>query len=400
MIAMNSWALTSSINVDRNNSLQPELSQSERKSVLNEMDRVIKIADQLNDKLDKALLHNVSNPVSAQALSMILSHQKEMVLSMISIQNPEAAIAGALAGSIEAYGKQLEQLKAWTDGGSAMFEAALLLMMQDITKEGLTPEELENLFQVMLLEIMQDPAKYGLENWYADNKLDIAHLLENTGSGSHGYHEGYDAATLADVSRKLYNSLRAQTLPDGSLLDEAFKVFDAAGGSDSLFTQIKDNYLNDSGWIKTCNEYSPMLRLFILSEALKMNPNMSQSDVEMCLTGSFSDLNAFITKLEPGLSTDPRIPSALVFLFAHSPWNPESISSSSGPILQMDYVGTQSIDSPALDDIAANFPARSLTEDETKRMNDIGDQVKALFETLKYWLSIMRDNVLASARAY
>jgi hypothetical protein len=334
---------------------------------------------------------------------MILSHQKEMVLSMISIQNPEAAIAGALAGSIEAYGKQLEQLKAWTDGGSDMFEAALLLMMQGITKDGLTPEELENLFQVMLLEIMQDPTKYGLDTWYAQNKLDIAHLLENTGSGSHGYHEGYDGAKLAEVSRKLYNSLHAQTLPDGSLLAEAFKAFDAAGGSGLLFTQIKDNYLNDSGWIETCNDYSPMLRLFILSEALKMNPSMSQSDVEMCLTGSFSDLNAFITKLEPGLSSDPRIPSALAFLFAHSPWQNQGFipgPSSDHHYLQMDYAGSQSIDSEALDDIAANFPARSLTEEETKRMNDIGEQVKALFETLKYWLSIMRDNVLASARAY
>ncbi|WP_194554311.1 hypothetical protein [Vibrio anguillarum] len=42
--------------------------------------------------------------------------------------------------------------------------------------------------------------------------------------------------------------------------------------------------------------------------------------------------------------------------------------------------------------------SRPLTDEELKEVNRIGDQVRMLQETLKYWLQICRDELVAIAR--
>ncbi|MCG6364785.1 molecular chaperone, partial [Vibrio fluvialis] len=44
------------------------------------------------------------------------------------------------------------------------------------------------------------------------------------------------------------------------------------------------------------------------------------------------------------------------------------------------------------------FPPRVLTDDELKKINRIGDNVKMIMQTLKYWFQILRDERVAIAR--
>lgn len=45
-----------------------------------------------------------------------------------------------------------------------------------------------------------------------------------------------------------------------------------------------------------------------------------------------------------------------------------------------------------------NFPSRVLGDEDIKNINRIGDNVKMIMQTLKYWFQIMRDERVAIAR--
>ncbi|MBE4089715.1 hypothetical protein HJ107_23290 [Vibrio parahaemolyticus] len=63
-------------------------------------------------------LQTFATPKGAtEALIAASLHQKQIVAQMMS-SNPEDAIALSLAASIEAYGKQLEIIQGWTEGGA------------------------------------------------------------------------------------------------------------------------------------------------------------------------------------------------------------------------------------------------------------------------------------------
>lgn len=66
---------------------------------------------------------------------------------------------------------------------------------------------------------------------------------------------------------------------------------------------------------------------------------------------------------------------------------------------QIDWMGN-GITTNDLVQLYSNFPARELTKEELTKVNNIGDQVRMLQETLKYWLSIIRDEQLATARNF
>ncbi|PMG43891.1 hypothetical protein BCU90_06045 [Vibrio lentus] len=349
------------------------------------------------NQTDTAILESDMQPASAETLAMIAAQQKQVVVTMVS-GNPEQAIAIALAQSIEAYGKQLELIQGWTNGGVDMFESALWLMLADLEEGGIQPEEMEDLFQIALMDIMIHPEQYGLESWYAANKTDISHILESTGSGSHGLHESnYDTPEkLAAVTKKLYKGIMDNaTMPEGSLLNQVMTDLEGAGGSDALYKQINDNYYDDFGWWAngTSDDLSPMLRLFVLSEVLQNNPQMTQEEVELILTGSLDDIDAYIARTF-GLDQLGQSYTALTYLCANSTWQVQDGYTYGD---QIDWMGN-GIDNSDLVALYTQFPPRELTDEEIEEINRIGDQVKMLQQTLKYWLSICRDEQMAIAR--
>ncbi|MCC4237901.1 hypothetical protein LL266_15505 [Vibrio anguillarum] len=355
-------------------------------------------------KIDKKIASLNKQSASVETLAMLAAQQKQVVLAMLG-GNPEMAIAALLAQGIENYAEQLEQLQGWTNGGADMFESALYLMLQDLQDGGVNPNELEDLFQIALLEIMVDPEKYGLGQWYQNHKTQIAHLLESIGSASHGFHEDdYDTASeLADLAGTLYDEIQNANIPAGSFLDEVMTILENAGGSDALSTQIETNYHDDYGWWvndppgNPASELSPMLRLFMLSALLEDNPQMTQEEVELILTAPLSDIDSYISSTF-GADVGGTPYTALTWLCDNSRWQLQTGQADKGGHGgQIDWIG-DGINTNDLVLLYANFPSRELTKEELKEVNRIGDQVQMLQETLKYWLSIMRDEQLAAGR--
>ncbi|EJI2332316.1 hypothetical protein IG524_17295, partial [Vibrio cholerae] len=56
------------------------------------------------------------------------------------------------------------------------------------------------------------------------------------------------------------------------------------------------------------------------------------------------------------------------------------------------------LDSTWLSGLYVNFPSRVLGDEDIKNINRIGDNVKMIMQTLKYWFQIMRDERVAIAR--
>ncbi|EGR0366733.1 molecular chaperone, partial [Vibrio cholerae] len=64
---------------------------------------------------------------------------------------------------------------------------------------------------------------------------------------------------------------------------------------------------------------------------------------------------------------------------------------------QVDWIGN-GLDLDDLESIYSNFPSRILSDEDIKDINRIGDNVKMIMQTLKYWFQILRDERVAIAR--
>ncbi|MGS0629856.1 hypothetical protein [Photorhabdus asymbiotica] len=366
--------------------------------------KIIESSESQREKIDQRLA-TMSNDANASVLAMIATQQKQVVLAMLGV-NAEQAIALALASSIEIYAQKLERIQGWTNGGVEMFRSSLMLMFDNIKADGVQPTDLEDLFQLALLEIMCNPQEYGLESWYDKNKEDISHLLESTGSGSHSLHEEKwnSPEKLGAVVVKLYDGIMKNgNIPSGSFLDQVMQELEKAGGGQAISNQIIKGWGDEYGWWlnkgsgninindpTSATVISPMLRLFLLSSLLE-NQSMSKEEVELILTGSLKDVDKFVKDKFELDDKDVKYSSAsLNWLEAKTTWRML-------PDGRLDWLGS-GIDLNDLVNLYSNFPGRELSEDELEEINRIGDQVKMIQQTLKYWLQICKDEQLAIAR--
>ncbi|WP_434525706.1 hypothetical protein [Photorhabdus asymbiotica] len=359
---------------------------------------VIKRSENQLEKADQSLA-TMPNDANASVLAMIATQQKQVVLAMLGV-NAEQAIALALASSIEIYAQKLEFIQGWTNGGVEMFRSSLMLMFENKKADGVQPTDLEDLFQLALLEIMCNPQEYGLESWYEQNKVDISHILESTGSGSHSLHETNwnTPQKLGAVVVKLYDSIMSNgKIPPDSFLGQIMQELAKAGGGKAISNQIVSGWTDDYGWWVnrgkpgSATEISPMLRLFLLSSLLE-NKEMSKESVELILTGSVDEIDAFVASEFDGQEGKYKSAS-LQWLIDHANWQMQDKHNTD----QIDWIG-DGIEIKELTKLYSEFPGRELSEDELEEINRIGDQVKMIQQTLKYWLQICKDEQLAIAR--
>ncbi|HFG1874602.1 TPA: hypothetical protein ACGF19_003595 [Vibrio cholerae] len=349
-------------------------------------------------KIDKKIASLNKQSASVETLAMLAAQQKQVVLAMLG-GNPEMAIAALLAQGIEGYGDQLADIQAWTNGGAAMFDAAIKEMFDSLVASGSTDGyTLEDLFQLAVMDFMS----HGYSPTSSMDSI-MGHFLESTGSGSHGYHEGWDGDKFANECGALFDYMLSNA-PEGSLCHDILTYMDGTcGGKSALANQFRNNYDNVGGFVCDGSTYpsgmglSPMLRFAIMSGYLAANPDIEQATIEMFLTMSIEDLNTFI-------SDTTTYSSAMDFLFDNDGY-PGSNSAGELGWRPVDQFGHHVIDWNGdglsltyFENLYANFPARELTKEELKEVNRIGDQIQMLQETLKYWLSIMRDEQLAAAR--
>ncbi|NUW68084.1 hypothetical protein [Vibrio coralliilyticus] len=316
-------------------------------------------------------------------------------------ENIEDDILDALKDAVDAYAERLEDIKKWTEGGLAAFEVMLEMMFESIiANEPLTTEDYENLLQLLVLDLMINAKEYGLEDWMNENQTKdwTSHILEVVGSGNHSTHGTQDgwgsAAEIADSIEAFLYALLAEiddvgALPEDSLAAQILVIFEDAGIG-NICDDIEESFNEDWGGIDTATDYSPMLRLSILSEVMEHYP-LSQDQVDIFLTGTKEEVDALVNEITGG-----GYESAFHFLIAAD--DSEWVLREFDPLgWQVDYVG-DGIDYDVLVSLYENFPPRDLTDEEIEEINRIGDAVKMLMETMKYWIQICADNQMAMAR--
>ncbi|MFY2506948.1 hypothetical protein ACN3E9_01180 [Vibrio pectenicida] len=350
------------------------------------------------EKIDPAIALIDKQPADSEVLAMVANHQKQVVLSMVS-GNPEDAIALALAASIEVYSKQLETIQRWTNGGKDAFEAAIWEMYEAMDSDHLSGVDYENMYQLVLLDVLMHADEYGLGNDDAFLK-EVGSLLEKTGSGSHtdwDYTPEQIGQIVDRTWSKIYGKIQSGQIPPSSLAYKAMS--DICGGTitstppqkfKNQFTSSVYNNPNSGGWITAgLDDLSPMTRMVILSNLMSSYP-LSQEQVDIILTGSKSEVDAAVKSISGK--------DALDYIFTEcGEWQDSSNGHLPNGITQaLDFDGTISVN--YLEALYKNFPERELTDEELKEVNRIGDQVKMLQQTLKYWLQICRDEQMSIAR--
>jgi len=361
------------------------------------------VAEPMEPKLaiaDRALASFDAKTGDVTPLLMVAAQQKQVVMAMAG-QNAEAVIASALAASIEGYGSQLDIVNKWTNGGKSAFEAAIMQMFTAMNEGGLSGIEYENMFQLVLLDVLSNSKEYGLED--PSFLTELGFLLEKTGSGSHtnwDFTPEQLGAKVNSVWNTLNNAIQSGKIPTNSIAYQAMSAISGGNISSTTPTELSRRFTsavyndpNAGGWITGgLNDISPMARIVLLS-ALNGDQTVSAAEVETILTGSKAEVDRLLVKL--------TTMDAMAYLFsAKCPgWQNSSYTSKPlppGVTQAFDYDGT--IAAQYLTDLYNNFSPRQLTDEDIKEINRIGDQVKMLQQTLKYWLQICRDEQLAVAR--
>ena len=393
MIVNNARVLSDALNFEQKSS---SLTYADKKNI-NDIEKLIKSTSQQEEKTNKALPFTKSEPSPFQTLATFAAHQKEVVRSMVGLSS-ESAIASALAGSIEAYGKQLAHIQGWTTGGLPMFESAMREMFEGFLKDGITGNEIEDLFQLAIMDYISHSADF--PDLTPQMMEDMMHFLESTGSGSHGYHEGWNGQKFADKSTAIFDFM-LKNAPKDSLCNEVLTFLkDKQGAPSALVDHFKNNFENkysfigDAGYPSDAG-VSPMLRMALMAAYLNKYPDVTQDTINLFLTGSVGELNDFITKNTPGESYT----SAMDFLFkndGHGVGNGwREVEQNNHKVIDWNGVG---LDAGYFKDMYTDFPPRELTDEDIKEINRIGDQVKMIQQTLKYWIQICRDELMAFAR--
>lgn len=346
---------------------------------------------------------------ATEVLMAAAAHQKQIVVQMVS-SNPEDAIALSLAASIEAYGQQLEDINAWTEGGSAVLEPMLTMMYEAILEDGVEGTEYEDIMQLLVIDLLLHEDEWGLD---LDSSYDVyfAQITEHFGSGLHAPYSQYGAHPPDEVIdwflNELIPTLETQIpdpIPSNSLTAQIVAFYGDEANQEGL-EQCAENYWTDpDGFINGSDQYSsdecerlsPILKIFILSDAAEEGI-VTSDEWDQLITGDVSDYEELLGLDDGGLgqylttNVDGWIPSNGV---GSTPESGEHVEAGRYP----DFAGSAGIYPQDLINVLNDFPGRDLTEEEIEEVNRIGDQVKMLQQTLLYWLKICRDEQMAMAQ--
>ncbi|WP_188009292.1 hypothetical protein [Grimontia hollisae] len=296
--------------------------------------------------------------------------------------NKESEIANSILDGISQGTEQLSILQGWTNGGVDMFNAAVRVMFNDLKKNSENGFTQEDLFQLAIIDVM---ANSNVDKNMIDK---MVHFLESTGTGSHGVHENWDGNKFAEEVDSVWNYIKTHA-KEGSV---AHDVLELLKDTNSLKKQYKENFNNNNGYLfesSYSNDLgvSPMLRLTLMSNFIKRKPDISQNDLDMLMTGSINDIEKLI---DEKIGTDISFSKLLV---ENSSWR--EVEMNGKKVIDWNGVG---IDRKYFIDLYKNFPPRVLDDNDLKQINRIGDNIKMLMQSLKYWFQILRDERVAIAR--
>ncbi|GIB52595.1 hypothetical protein [Vibrio cholerae] len=411
-------------------SYSKSLNKAQNNSSLSVLQKAVTSAEMLNGVLD-------ASSFSLEDLKQVIAGQQSIV-NVLQSRNREEQITQTLANSINHNAASIEYIQGWTNGGVAMFNSALTFQCNNLLSQSTNGILKEDLFQIALLDIMVNSSTYGVKytQLYENNRDAFAHLLESIGSSSHCLHE-HDWNTPSKISDRvtqLYNQILAlKPFPQDSLLGSVINKLETEGGINTFASEILNNYSSAEGNYTLVSpgpvKYSTMLSLYILSVILEKKPDISQSVVQDILSGDKHKIDDFIKDTFGSITnTNPKIDyDGFLFLAENTSWviqvnNLNTFNSvipgvsANLSILQnlgiadiynngtnppngaqIDWSGN-GIDIPQLISLYNKFPPRDLDENDIKELNRLGDETRLIMETLKYWISILRDSKISVAR--
>ncbi|EID0733652.1 molecular chaperone [Vibrio parahaemolyticus] len=341
-------------------------------------------------------------PYSPETLQTQLQQQKAAVRSSAADpRNIESDISDSMLEAINQSAEDLSILQGWTDGGAGMFNAANKVMFEslkqvlqsnDPTQKGFA---LEDLFQLAVIDFMANSSL----SISADMKNKMSHYLESTGSGSHGVHENWNGDKFASELQGVWDYIKHNSAENSLSKDILNYIETQGGGIDVLKTQYRNKFSDEKGYVfrpnfdKNTSGLSPMLKLAVMANFLTQKPDIVQADLEKLMTGTVKDMEDLISKhlgqsttleslLKDGSSTS-------------SGWNVIDSGTGDGKIVDWTGIG---LDLQYFKDLYTKFPPRVLGDEDIKEINRIGDNVKMIQQTLKYWYQILRDERLSIAR--
>lgn len=386
-------------------------------------------------------------PYSPETLQTQLQQQKAALKSTApNLRSTESNISDSLLAAIDQSAVELELIGMWAEGGQAGFQAALEFIGQPLL--GLTnPQgsQWEDIFQLAMLDLLINAKDYGIAT-DAEFMQKLSFCLEYIGTGQHNSWVealppadnmtsqptgGISGNHLLNMAKHVWSKM-AELVSNGkagqeSLLYRAMSKLTSGSfqsfpreletlltTSGSTASQLQNSGYFDStkgGWITTDNNnMSPLIRLVFLSNMLKDNPEMSKATLETILKGSLTDINDltptggnyqhvydYICKFG-----DPDAFNRGDMGWQNSSYDevgdgdPTNGKRPNGVNIALDFDG--SLNANWLNALYQNYPQRVLGDEDTKEINRIGDNVKMIQQTLKYWYQILRDERLAIAR--
>jgi hypothetical protein len=363
---------------------------------LNKLNKLTNESEKMANTLEMQMVFATSKGAT-EALMAASVHQKEIVAQMMS-SNPEDSISLALAASIEAYGKQLEDINAWTEGGVAVVDASLPIIFEYICqRENQDPYLfLEDLFQLVLIDFMLNAEEYGMGDLLDDDVFmdAVGVILEFTGSGNHhDYFDNKNQQEIIDAYKTVYQTLYERA-PNNSFMAQVFDVIETNGGEQKLIEGMSDEYYDNNGDIEDDDYISPMLTLTVLAISASSG-EISSDEWNLIMSGNRGTIEQLV-------NPNDEYDNLIHYISVNQPPHNEGegywvYNEGTG---YWDYKAPDNIgyESGYLDRFFKDFPGRELTEEEIEEVNRIGDQVKMLQQTLLYWLKICRDEQMAIAR--
>ncbi|EGQ8180839.1 TPA: hypothetical protein ACN343_004460 [Vibrio parahaemolyticus] len=372
--------------------------------------------------LEQALLlleSDLSCNADLKTLSDTVNNQRS-ALNLISSRNAEVDIANSLQDSIDDYAKELELIGMWVEGGKGGFYVALDKIANNLFNQ--SSPSYEDLFQVALIDVLINSMDYGLES-DANFMQYLSWCIEYIGTGqhntwiddlptppsmveevnNHGINNGNLKKIAENVWGRIHQQISSGAIPESSL---AYRAMLKISGNGQISSNLpatlgskldKDNYFNanSGGWITTTNNnMSPMMRLMLLTQALG-DDDLSKAELETILTGTLQEVN--------NLTNSKFQKHPYEYILGKDPiWQDSEhtgavgANTPSGVDITLDYNG--SLNQQYLTSLYQNHPSRVLGDDEITDINRIGDTVKMIQQTLKYWIQIMRDERMAVAR--
>ncbi|WP_394201552.1 hypothetical protein [Shewanella waksmanii] len=349
-------------------------------------------------EIDSMIVSNDANGTSLESLQTIANNQKQVVQTQtMLVASSELAIAQSLMDGIGGYSIKVDTVQRWTIGSTAAFGAAVEEMLSSILAKPLEGIESENLFQLALLDALGNLEEYGLAN-DRDFITKSGAILEKIGSGSHTTWD-YTPSGILDLIDDVWSKLSDNGLvPSSSVASRAMSALSGNNITNSVPTILSDQFsdsvymdINRGGWIvDDLDDLSPMVRMVLLSEAIASQA-MTFGQVDTVLSGSKQEVDAVMNAIAQK--------DAINYLWDEcGAWqdNIPSNTAPSGITGSIDYDGTISV--AYLNQLGARFPPRELTAEEVSEINNIGDQVKIIQQTLKYWIQLCVEEQLAIAR--